>query len=475
MGQNLVLNSADKGFIVAVFNRTVSKVDSFLEKEAKGKSIIGAHSIEEFCSLLKKPRRIMLLVKAGSPVDEFIEHLLLYLEKDDIIVDCGNSHFIDTNNRYESLKNKGILFVGAGISGGEDGARYGPSIMPGGNSDAWKYLKDIFQSISAKSDGKPCCDWVGESGSGHFVKMVHNGIEYGDMQLICEAYDLMKRGLCMSNKEIGDVFSEWNKGFLNSFLIEITCNIFYYTDENGEYMIDKILDSAGQKGTGKWSVMSALDLGVPTTLISEAVFSRCLSNIRDERIKASKRFQNMGIKYTGDKKEFISHLEQALYASKIISYTQGFMLLKHASIKYGWKLNNSSISHMWQGGCIIRSIFLNEISKVYLASPDLENLLFEPFFHDAIITAEPSWRKIVSTAVEIGIPTPAFSTALSFFDGYRSQWLPSNLIQAQRDYFGAHTFQLLPDAISDKFKGLENIHIDWTGHGGHVASSVYTA
>lgn len=417
----------------------------------------------------------MLLVKAGSPVDEFIELLLPYLEKGDIIIDCGNSYFVDTNNRYESLKVKGILFVGAGISGGEDGARYGPSIMPGGNFEAWKHIKDIFQSISAKSNGKACCDWVGESGSGHFVKMVHNGIEYGDMQLICEAYDLMKRGLCMSNREIGDVFNEWNKGFLNSFLIEITCNIFYYTDQDGEYVIDKILDSAGQKGTGKWTVMSALDLGVPTTLIGEAVFSRCLSNIREERIKASKRFQNMGFKYTGDKKEFISHLEQALYASKIISYTQGFMLLKQASIKYGWKLNNSSISHMWQGGCIIRSIFLNEISKVYSESPDLENLLFEPFFRNAIIIAEPSWRKIVSTAIEIGIPTPAFSTALSFFDGYRSQWLPSNLIQAQRDYFGAHTFQLLPEAMTGKFKDIENVHINWTGHGGHVASSVYTA
>ncbi|KAG5438050.1 hypothetical protein PCANB_000397 [Pneumocystis canis] len=474
MGQNLVLNAADKGFTVAVFNRTVSKVDTFLKNEASRKSIIGAHSIEEFCSLLKHPRCIILLVKAGEPVDEFIQLLLPYIEKGDIIIDAGNSYFMDTNNRYENLKSKGILFVGTGISGGEEGARYGPSIMPGGNFDAWKHIKSVFQTISAQSDGKPCCDWVGESGAGHYVKMVHNGVEYGDMQLICEAYDLMRRGLGMSSQEIGDVFEQWNKGVLNSFLIEITCNIFRYKDENNDYLIERVVDSSGQKGTGKWTAVNALDLGIPATIINEAVFSRYLSNNREERIKASKKFQKLNSKYTGNKKEFINHLEKALYASKIISYTQGFMLIKQASIKYGWKLNNASIAHMWQGGCIIRSIFLKEIFKVYSESPDLENLLFGSFFYDAILTSEPSWRKVVVSAVEMGIPIPAFSTALSFFDGYRSERLPSNLIQAQRDYFGAHTLQLYKDPSNNESQETQNIHINWTGHGGHVASTVYT-
>ncbi|KTW31155.1 6-phosphogluconate dehydrogenase (decarboxylating) [Pneumocystis jirovecii RU7] len=482
MGQNLVLNAADKGFTicrftVAVFNRTVSKVDQFLENEAQGKPIVGAHSIEEFCSFLKHPRCIMLLVKAGEPVDQFIELLLPYIEKGDIIIDIdgGNSYFVDTNTRYERLKAKGILFVGTGISGGEEGARHGPSIMPGGNSDAWKHIKHIFQTIAAYSDDKPCCDWVGESGAGHYVKMVHNGVEYGDMQLISEAYDLMRRGLEMSNQEIGDIFEQWNKGVLNSFLIEITCNIFRYKDDNDEYIIDRIMDSAGQKGTGKWTAISAFDLGVPATLISEAVFSRFLSNMQEERINVSKKFQRLNTKYTGNKKEFICHLEQALYASKIISYTQGFMLMKHAATNYNWKLDNSSIAHMWQGGCIIRSVFLKEISKAYLESPELENLLLKPFFHNAILTAEPSWRKIVASAAEMGIPTPAFSTALSFFDGYRSEHLPSNLIQAQRDYFGAHTLQLLPKTSNTASQEAKNVHINWTGHGGRVASTLYTA
>ncbi|KAG4305676.1 hypothetical protein PORY_000586 [Pneumocystis oryctolagi] len=473
MGQNLVLNAADKGFTVAVFNRTVHKVDQFLENEAsviQGKSIIGAHSIEEFCSLLKRPRCIMLLVKAGDPVDLFIELLLPHIEKGDIIIDCGNSYFLDTNNRYEKLKTKGILFVGTGISGGEEGARYGPSIMPGGNFDAWKYIKHIFQTISASSDGKPCCDWVGESGAGHYVKMVHNGVEYGDMQLISEAYDLMRRGLGMNNQEIGDVFDQWNKGVLNSFLIEITCNIFRYKDENNEYIIDKIVDSSEQKGTGKWTAISALNLGVPATLISEAVFSRFLSNIRKERIRAGEKFRRLGLKYSGNKEEFIAHLEQALYASKIISYTQGFMLIKQASIDYNWKFDNSKIAHMWQGGCIIRSIFLREISKVYSESPDLENLLLEPFFYSALSKAESSWRKIVISAIEMGIPTPAFSAALSFFDGYTSARLPSNLIQAQRDYFGAHTLRLF-SKMSDNLQETTNIHVNWTNHGGRVTST----
>ncbi|CCJ28741.1 unnamed protein product, partial [Pneumocystis jirovecii] len=458
MGQNLVLNAADKGFVNRIFCslRAINLVNLDSYRQFVGsqllysieqyqklinfwkmrlKPIVGAHSIEEFCSFLKHPRCIMLLVKAGEPVDQFIELLLPYIEKGDIIIDGGNSYFVDTNTRYERLKAKGILFVGTGISGGEEGARHGPSIMPGGNSDAWKHIKHIFQTIAAYSDDKPCCDWVGESGAGHYVKMVHNGVEYGDMQLISEAYDLMRRGLEMSNQEIGDIFEQWNKGVLNSFLIEITCNIFRYKDDNDEYIIDRIMDSAGQKGTGKWTAISAFDLGVPATLISEAVFSRFLSNMQEERINVSKKFQRLNTKYTGNKKEFICHLEQALYASKIISYTQGFMLMKHAATNYNWKLDNSSIAHMWQGGCIIRSVFLKEISKAYLESPELENLLLKPFFHNAILTAEPSWRKIVASAAEMGIPTPAFSTALSFFDGYRSEHLPSNLIQAQRDYF----------------------------------------
>ncbi|KAK6540735.1 phosphogluconate dehydrogenase (decarboxylating) gnd1 [Orbilia ellipsospora] len=477
MGQNLILNGADHGFTVVAFNRTVSKVDNFIANEAKGKSVVGATSIQDLCEKLKRPRRVMLLVKAGSAVDDFIEALLPFLEKDDIIIDGGNSHFPDSNRRTKYLAEKGIRFVGTGVSGGEEGARYGPSLMPGGNEEAWPYLKDIFQSIAAKSDGEACCEWVGDEGSGHFVKMVHNGIEYGDMQLICEAYDIMKRGLGLSNKEIGDVFTEWNKGVLDSFLIEITRDIMYYNDPaDGKPLLDKILDSAGQKGTGKWTAINALDLGMPVTLIGEAVFARCLSAQKGERGRASEVLKGPEIApFSGDKKAFIADLEQALYASKIISYAQGFMLLREAATEYKWKLNMPEIALMWRGGCIIRSVFLKDITKAFRNNPSLENLLFDDFFNKAIHNAQSGWRNSVAYGVKVGIATPCFSTALAFFDGYRSKVLPANLLQAQRDYFGAHTFRVLPEAASETLKEGTDIHINWTGRGGNVSASTYLA
>lgn len=475
MGQNLILNAADKGYTVVAYNRTVSKVDHFLENEAKGKSIIGAHSIEELVANLKRPRAIVLLVKAGPAVDAFIEQLVPHLEKGDIIIDGGNSHFPDSNRRYEELKEKGLLFVGSGVSGGEEGARTGPSLMPGGHPDAWPAIKNIFQDIAAKSDGEPCCDWVGPSGAGHYVKMVHNGIEYGDMQLICEAYDLMKRGAGFSNKEIADVFAKWNTGVLDSFLIEITRDILAYNDDDGTPLVEKILDTAGQKGTGKWTAINALDLGMPVTLIGEAVFARTLSAIKEERGRASEKLTGPQPKFDGDKQKFIDQLEQALYASKIISYAQGFMLIREAGREYGWKLNNAGIALMWRGGCIIRSVFLAEITKAYRENPELENLLFHPFFKNAIDKAQESWRQVVASSAVWGIPTPAFSTALSFYDGYRSARLPANLLQAQRDYFGAHTFKVLDECASDKLPKGKDIHINWTGRGGNVSASTYDA
>lgn len=475
MGQNLVLNIADHGYTVAVFNRTVSKVDHFIDNEAKGKSIIGTHSIAELCKNLKRPRRIILLVKAGSAVDDFIALLEPHLEKGDIIIDGGNSHFPDTNRRYDTLKEKGLLFVGSGVSGGEEGARTGPSLMPGGHPDAWPHIKDIFQDISAKVDGQPCCDWVGPAGAGHFVKMVHNGIEYGDMQLICEAYDLLKRGLGLSDKEMADVFAKWNKGILDSYLIEITTNILYYNDDDGKPLVEKILDTAGQKGTGKWTVQASLDYGVPVTLIGEAVFSRTLSSLKDERVRAAKILSGpKASAYTGEKQKFIDELEQALYASKIISYAQGFMLIREAGKAHGWNLNNAGLGLMWRGGCIIRSVFLGDITRAYEKNPDLENLLFDDFFHAAIDKAQPSWRNTVANATQLGIPVPAFSTALSFYDGYRSERLPANLLQAQRDYFGAHTFFVLPQYESKKYPKQGGIHINWTGRGGNTAASTYS-
>jgi 6-phosphogluconate dehydrogenase len=430
---------------------------------------VGAHSIEEFCRKLKRPRKVILLVKAGSAVDAFIEQLLPHLEQGDIIIDGGNSHFPDSIRRTKELEAKGLLFVGCGVSGGEEGARYGPSMMPGGSVAAWSHIKPIFQAIAAKADGEPCCDWVGETGAGHYVKMVHNGIEYGDMQLICEAYQMMRDALGMSNDEIGDVFDEWNRGELNSFLIEITRDIMRFKDEQGEPLVEKIRDAAGQKGTGKWTAISSLDLGVPVTLIGEAVFARCLSALKEERVQASRVLEGpRGERYQGDKREFIQHLGQALYASKIISYAQGFMLMREAAKAEGWKLNYGGIALMWKGGCIIRSAFLGDIKKAYERNPELESLLFDPFFKQALAKAQRSWRIVVSQAALLGIPTPAFSTALAFYDAYRTERLPANLLQAQRDYFGAHTYELL--SAPGKY-----VHTNWTGRGGNVSSSAYNA
>jgi 6-phosphogluconate dehydrogenase len=470
MGQNLVLNMNDHGFKVAVFNRTVSKVDDFLANEAKGTQVVGAHSVEEFAGLLKKPRRVMLMVKAGASVDETIEHVLPCLEKGDIIIDGGNSLFTDSTRRTKELAAKGILFIGTGVSGGEEGARFGPSIMPGGNPAAWPYVKDIFQAIAAKvEDGTPCCDWVGENGAGHYVKMVHNGIEYGDMQLICEAYDLLQRGLGLTADELQTVFTEWNKGELDSYLIEISSHIFAHKDEDGKPLVDKILDAAGQKGTGKWTVFNALDLGQPVTLIGESVFARCLSALKEERVEAAKILQGPASKASvGDRAQFIEDARRALYCSKIISYAQGYMLLKAAAKENGWNLNFGGIALMWRGGCIIRSRFLGKIKEAFDKNPGIENLLLDSFFSAALNNYQASWRKAVVHAVELGVPTPAFFTALAFFDGYRTARLPANLLQAQRDYFGAHTYER-----TDKPRG-EFFHTNWTGHGGRVSSSTYT-
>lgn len=477
MGQNLIMNMADHGFTICAFNRTISKVDRFLENEAKGKSIVGAHSIEEFIGKLKSPRRVMLLVQAGQAVDTYIDKLIPLLSPGDIIIDGGNSHFPDTNRRTKYCASKNIRFVGSGVSGGEEGARYGPSLMPGGNEEAWPHIKGIFQSVAAKSDGEACCEWVGDEGAGHYVKMVHNGIEYGDMQLICEAYDIMKRALGMSNKEMGDVFAKWNKGVLDSFLIEITRDIMYFNDDDGKPLVEKILDKAGQKGTGKWTAVNSLDLGMPVTLIAEAVLARSLSALKDDREIASTKLQYVGRtgKFEGNKEQFLEDLEQALYASKIISYAQGFMLMQEAAKEYGWKLNKPSIALMWRGGCIIRSVFLKDITSAYRKDPSLPNLLFDDFFNKAIHKAQPGWRDVVSRAALLGIPTPAFSTALSWFDGYRTKELPANLLQAQRDYFGAHTFKIKPEFANDKYPTGKDIHVNWTGRGGDVSASTYSA
>ncbi|OGS34687.1 MAG: phosphogluconate dehydrogenase (NADP(+)-dependent, decarboxylating) [Elusimicrobia bacterium RIFOXYB2_FULL_49_7] len=469
MGQNLVLNMNDNNFSVAVFNRTVSKVDNFINNEAKGRTIVGCHSIEELVASLKRPRRVMLMVKAGSTVDDFINTLIPHLEKGDIIIDGGNSHFPDTIRRTKMLAEKGFLYIGTGVSGGEEGARRGPSIMPGGNPEAWPHVKPIFQAISAKvEDGTPCCDWVGEDGAGHFVKMVHNGIEYGDMQLICEAYQLMKEGLGMKSEEMHKVFAEWNQGELDSYLIEITRDILGYK-EGKTAIVEKILDTAGQKGTGKWTSISALDLGIPLTLVSEAVFARCLSAIKDERVVASKQLKGPKPKISAAKKAFVKDLEKALYASKIVSYAQGFMLMREAAKEYKWNLNNGGIALMWRGGCIIRSRFLTKIKEAFDKNPALSNLLLDSFFKKVIVNYQESWRKVVSAAVKAGIPVPAFTSALAFFDGYRSARLPANLLQAQRDYFGAHTYER-----TDKPRG-EFFHTNWTGRGGNVSATIYKA
>jgi 6-phosphogluconate dehydrogenase len=469
MGQNLVLNMNDHGFRVAVFNRTVSKVDDFLNDEAKGTTIAGAHSIEELTALLKRPRRVMLMVKAGETVDHMIDQLVPHLEPGDIIIDGGNSHFPDTTRRTEALAAKGILFIGTGVSGGEEGARRGPSIMPGGNPLAWPFVKPIFQAIAAKVDGSPCCEWVGENGAGHYVKMVHNGIEYGDIQLICEAYQMLKDALGLTPAELHDVFAEWNAGELDSYLIEITRDIFGKLDEDGAPIVDKILDTAGQKGTGKWTGISSLDLGVPVTLIGEAVYARCLSAMKEERVHAAQVLSGPSRCPIENRKGFIEDVRSALYCSKMISYAQGYMLLREAAKEYKWNLNFGGIALMWRGGCIIRSRFLGKIKEAFDKHPQLENLLVDEFFSTTLLQHQPAWRRAIVQAIELGLPTPAFSTALAFFDGYRCARLPANLLQAQRDYFGAHTYERV-----DRPRG-QFFHTNWTGRGGRVASSTYTA
>ena len=470
MGQNLVLNMNDHGYKVAVFNRTVSKVDDFINDEAKGTEVVGAHSIPDLIALLKKPRRVMLMVKAGDTVDKMIEAIVPHLEKGDILIDGGNSLFTDTNRRTASLAEKGLLFIGTGVSGGEEGARHGPSIMPGGSPEAWPHVKGIFQAIAAKvDDGTPCCDWVGENGAGHYVKMVHNGIEYDDMQLICEAYQLLKDGLGLSADELHEVFKEWNEGELDSYLIEITRDIFAKQDDDGSPIVDKILDSAGQKGTGKWTAISALDLGMPVTLIGEAVFARCLSAMKNDRVEAAKVLSGPKPVPTANRKEFIENVRRALYCSKMISYAQGYMLLREAAKENKWNLNFGGIALMWRGGCIIRSQFLSKIKDAFDKNPALTNLLLDDFFSGTLIAYQESWRHGIIAGIQAGVPTPAFSTALSFFDGFRTERLPANLLQAQRDYFGAHTYERI-----DKPRG-EFFHTNWTGKGGRVSSGSYNA
>ena len=469
MGQNLVLNMNDHGFKVAVYNRTTSKVDEFLEGPAKDTHVVGTHSLQELVDSLKSPRKIMLMVKAGAVVDQYIDDLVPLLSAGDIIIDGGNSLFTDTSRRTLYLQEKGLLYIGTGVSGGEEGARHGPSIMPGGNKAAWHAVKPIFQAISAQVDGEPCCEWVGDNGAGHYVKMVHNGIEYGDMQLICEAYQLLAEGLGLNTDEMQSIFAEWNRGELSSYLIEITANILAYKDENGQPLLHNILDTAGQKGTGKWTGINALDLGIPLTLIGESVFARCLSAQKDERVRAAQRLPSKpDAPFDGDRDAMIQAIRKALYASKIISYAQGFRLMREASKEYNLALNYGDIALMWRGGCIIRSQFLNEIKQAFTQNADLENLLLADYFVDAMQQAEAGWREAVILGIRMGIPTPAFSSALAYYDGYRSERLPANLLQAQRDYFGAHSYER-----TDRPRG-EFFHTDWTGHGGKTASTTYT-
>lgn len=472
MGQNLILNMNDHGFTVVAFNRTVSKVDDFLNNEAKDTNVIGAHSIEEMVSKLKKPRRVMLMVKAGDPVDSTIESLLPHLEAGDIIIDGGNSLFTDTMRRVTEVEEKGLLYIGTGVSGGEEGARNGPSIMPGGSPAAWEHVKDIFQSIAAKlDDGTPCCDWVGEGGAGHYVKMVHNGIEYGDEQLICEAYMLMKNYAGLSDEEMSEIFNDWNSKELDSYLIEITAKILGFKDEDGAPLVDKILDAAGQKGTGKWTVINSIELGQPTTLISEALFARFTSALKEERIIASKTLTGPENKKldSASSSKFVDQLRQALYVSKVISYAQGYMQLRAAASEYKWNLNYADIARMWRGGCIIRSRFLGDISNAYQTNPSLSNLMLDPFFKDVINKNQSAWRNVVASAAQSGIPAPAMSSALSFYDAYRTERLPANLLQAQRDFFGAHTYERVDSPRGEFF------HTNWTGHGGTTSSSSYNA
>lgn len=471
MGENLVLNMESKGFHVSVFNRTVEKVDKFMEGRGKGKNIYGARSLEDFVSSLKSPRKVFLMVKAGQAVDDFIDKLIPLLDKGDIIIDGGNTHFPDTTRRTAYVESKGLLYVGTGVSGGEEGALNGPSMMPGGSPAAWPYVKPIFQGICAKvADGTPCCDWVGEGGAGHFVKMVHNGIEYGDIQLICECYQIMKDILGMTNEEMHEVFAEWNKGDLDSYLIEITRDILAKKDEDGKYVLDYILDTAGQKGTGKWTAVAALDAGVPLTLIGEAVFARCLSAQKEERVAASKILQGPSpVKFTGDRKAFLEDLRKALFAAKVVSYAQGYTLMRAAAKEYGWNLNYGGIALMWRGGCIIRSVFLGKIKEAFDKNSDIANILLDPYFCDKLAEAQQGWRNVLGQAIVNGVPAPTLSAALEYYDGYRCGRLPANLLQAQRDYFGAHTYER-----TDRPRG-EFFHTNWTGHGGDTVAGTYIA
>jgi len=469
MGQNLILNMNDHGYKVVAFNRTVSKVDDFLENAAKGTNVIGAHSIEEMVRLLKVPRKVMLMVKAGDPVDMEIQKLIPHLSPGDCIIDGGNSHFTDTIRRTKYLEEKGFLYIGTGISGGEEGARSGPSIMPGGSEKAWPLVKDIFKGISAKTpDGVPCCDWVGSDGAGHYVKMAHNAIEYGDIQIICEAYHLMRQGLGLSVDQMHQIFADWNTTELNSYLIEITRDILAYKDKDGEPLVEKILDKAGQKGTGKWFCVNSLDLGIPVTLISESVYARCLSALKEERVKASKVLSGPSTMFKGDTSVLVEDIRKALLASKIISYTQGFMCLREAAKEYGWTLDYGNIALLWRNGCIIRSIFLDKIKNAFEKNPELSNLLLDDYFRKMVSDCQASLRKVIITAVELGIPMPSFSSALAFYDGYRCEKLPANLLQAMRDYFGAHTYKRIDAPAEQVF------HTNWTGRGGDVASGIYT-
>jgi 6-phosphogluconate dehydrogenase len=468
MGENLILNMESKGFTVACFNRTVSKVDGFVNGRAKGKKIIGAHSVAELIKALKRPRKVMMMVKAGKAVDDFIEQVLPLLEPGDLLIDGGNTHYPDTMRRAALVESKGLLYVGTGVSGGEEGALTGPSIMPGGTPAAWPLVKPIFQGIAAKTDdGTPCCDWVGENGAGHFVKMVHNGIEYGDMQLICEAYDMLRRLVGMSASEMHEVFAEWNRGELDSYLIEITRDILAYKDTDGQPLVDKILDTAGQKGTGKWTGIEALELGIPLTLIGEAVFSRCLSAIKEERVAASQVLSGPTPRFAGDRKTVVEDIRQALYASKIVSYAQGYTLMRAAAKERGWNLNYGGVALMWRGGCIIRSAFLGKIKEAFDRNPALSNLLLDSFFRGKVLASQDAWRRVVAAAAVNGVPVPAFMTALSYFDGFRAGRLPANLLQAQRDYFGAHTYERL-----DRPRG-QFFHTNWTGRGGTTSASTY--
>jgi 6-phosphogluconate dehydrogenase len=469
MGENIVLNMESKGFAVSCFNRTTSKVDEFVAGRAKGKRIVGCHSLQELVQSLERPRKVMMLVKAGAAVDALIDQLLPLLEPGDIVIDGGNSHFPDTIRRTRRVEEAGLLYIGTGVSGGEEGALLGPSMMPGGSPAAWPHVKGIFQKICAQTDdGEPCCDWVGENGAGHFVKMVHNGIEYGDMQMICETYQMMKDGLGMDNAAMHTAFAEWQDAELNSYLIEITRDILAYRDEKGGVTLDVILDTAGQKGTGKWTAIAALDVGQPLTLIGEAVFARCLSALKDERVAAAGALPGPGETYPGDPQALVNDLRQALYASKIVSYAQGYQLMRAAAKEYGWNLNYGGIALMWRGGCIIRSVFLGDIKKAFDRDPGLVNLMLAPYFRDALLKAAPAWRRVVMTAAQLGIPLPAIGAALAYFDGYRTARLPANLLQAQRDYFGAHTYER-----TDRPRG-EFFHTNWTGRGGNTAASTYT-